>query len=97
MKTFSTERGNHLFMSCYNITPAKEEEKKIICASHALYKKRPELELVEGGGGVADHIHMSAAPKHPAFNMARVYFCLIEAFSCLQLTQKQQGFIYGQL
>lgn len=51
MKTFSTERGNHLFMSRYNITPAKEEEKKIICASHALYKKRPELELVEGGGG----------------------------------------------
>lgn len=95
MKT--TERSNHLFMSRYNITPAKEEEKKIICASHALYKKRPELELVEGGGGVADHIHMSAAPKHPAFNMARVYFCLIEAFSCLQLTQKQQGFIYGQL
>lgn len=45
----------------------------------------------------ADHIHMSAAPKHPALNMARVYFCLIEAFSCLQLTQKQQGFIYGQL
>lgn len=40
---------------------------------------------------------MSAAPKHPAFNMALVYFCLIEAFSCLQLTQKQQEFIYGQL
>ena len=92
MKTFSTQRGNHLFMSHYNITPAREKE--IICASHALCKIRPELEQ---RGESTDHIHMSAAPKHPAFNMARVYFCLIEAFSCLQLTQKQQGFIYGQL
>lgn len=37
--------------------------------------------------GGTDQIHMSAA---------LVYFCLIEAFSCLWLPQKQRGFIYGQ-
>ena len=94
MKTFSTEKGNHLFMSHDNITPAK---RNYLCFSRTLLKKGLNWSGGVGGGGSTDHIHMSAAPKHPAFNMARVYFCLIEAFSCLQLTQKQQGFIYGQL
>lgn len=45
----------------------------------------------------ADHLHMSVPLLHPAPITSALDFCLIEAFSCLQLTQKQQEFIYDQL
>lgn len=44
-----------------------------------------------------DHLHMSVPLLHPAPNTSALDFCLIEAFSCLQLTQKQREFIYDQL
>lgn len=71
-------------MSHYNITLAK----KIISPSHARFDCEQRY---------ADHLHMSVPLLHPAPNTSALDFCLIEAFSCLQLTQKQREFIYDQL
>lgn len=90
MKTFSTRRCNHLFMSQCNIESAKNKLSQLL--TH-----RTEKGKDWNIGEKADHIHMSEAPEHPAFTMVLVYFGLIEAFSCLQLTQKQKPFIYGRL
>lgn len=88
MKTFSTEG-----VTIYS---------RVTIILHWQKKKSPLLTHATKGGfdcerRSTDHLHMSVPLFHPAPNTSVLDFCLIEAFSCLQLTQKQQEFIYGQL